>query len=242
MEYKIDFHVHSEASPDGLSSLDELSIAAKSRGLYAIAITDHNRFTISEPEIRNGVLMLPACEISTKSGHILALFCKHTFDIDFLNTDGLPTAETAINEIHRNGGLAVIAHPFEKRDWIPGSIHNLLDGAETANSRAFFNNHLANDMASSYAAAHDLISFGGSDAHSAYEIGNSYTIVDAKDVSLIRDSVAAGRCHAVFVRNTPRIRKGLSQFKKAKNSHNLYKILRGIAYILYCTLRDIFGI
>lgn len=241
-EFRVDFHVHSEASPDGLSSLDELAKAAKAAGLDAIAIADHNRFALEKPEEREGVLLLPACEVSTQSGHVLALFCDTPFDPSKLTGDGvsvLPTAKRAIVEIHAHGGLAVIAHPYEKKDRELSGLETQLDGVEAANSRARFHNPEANAMAEAYAKAHGLPMLGGSDAHSAKAVGNAYTVVAAEAPADFRDAVKSGRCRPVYVRDTPRVQKGFSQMEKAKRSGSPYLVLRGAAYIAYCFLRDL---
>ena len=45
MNYLLDLHVHTSASLDGLSSLNGQAAAAKTAGLDAIAVTDHNLCT-----------------------------------------------------------------------------------------------------------------------------------------------------------------------------------------------------
>ena len=40
--YRADLHVHTSASPDGRSSLEEIARAARRAGLDAVASTDHN--------------------------------------------------------------------------------------------------------------------------------------------------------------------------------------------------------
>jgi predicted metal-dependent phosphoesterase TrpH len=55
MKYHIDFHVHTDRSPDGRSSLKAIAAAAKKRGLDAIAVADHDLFTVSAPFVLNGL-------------------------------------------------------------------------------------------------------------------------------------------------------------------------------------------
>ena len=71
--YLVDLHVHTAASPDGRSSLADLAAAAKRAGLDAMAICDHDLCT-PVPEALEGVLLIPACEVSTRAGHITGLF------------------------------------------------------------------------------------------------------------------------------------------------------------------------
>lgn len=241
MALKIDFHVHSDASPDGLSGLDALAHAARRRGLDGIAVCDHNRTTLTAPEMRGGIWLLPGCEISARGCHILALFCRTPCDIRSLTAKGLPSPEDVISEIHRLGGVAVIAHPFD-HPWDPRTLALQPDGTETANARAHMRNAAANTQAAEYAGQFGLIPFGGSDAHSAPEVGNAYTVVDAGSIGELRNALLSGRCRSVLEKNTRRVFKGRSQFKKALHSRSIRRILRGCAYMVYCILRDIFHI
>jgi len=240
MEFKIDFHVHSDASPDGMSSIGDLAKAAAGAGLSAIAIADHNMFTLSEIVEQDGVLLLPACEISTRRGHILALMCSEPIDMEKLMASGIPSAEDAAAAIHGCGGIAVVAHPFDRRERDLSGMQELIDGVETANSRAYFHNLNANKMAKEFADEFRLLEFGGSDAHSVKAVGNCYTSVFADSFEDVRSAIESGNGKAVFVRNTPKIQKGLSQFKMARNSGSAYKFIRGIAYVCYCALKDVF--
>lgn len=241
MELKIDLHVHSAASLDGRSDIDKLARAAKERGLDAIAICDHNAFTLAGPEIREGVLLLPGCEVSTKSGHVLALFCKTRFPLD---PNELPELHEACERVRAHGGLAIVAHPFTRADRDREGEAGLLDGAECANARACFHNPRANEMAAGFAARHGLIATGGSDAHEAGEVGSCYTLVDCDGCTpeAVEAAVRAGRCRPVFVKNTSRTRKGLSQFAARRRQGGIKNLCVGIAYVAYCAGRDVLHI
>ena len=67
--YRVDLHLHTAASPDGRSSLEGIAKAAKAAGLDAIAVTDHDLCT-PVPEVLEGVVLIPGCEVSTAAGHI----------------------------------------------------------------------------------------------------------------------------------------------------------------------------
>ena len=81
--YLVDLHVHTAASPDGRSSLADLAAAAKRAGLDAMAICDHDLCT-PVPEALEGVLLIPACEVSTRAGHITGLFLDRPLDLEAL--------------------------------------------------------------------------------------------------------------------------------------------------------------
>jgi len=242
MAFKADLHVHSDNSHDGRSGLDELASAAKERGLDAIAVTDHNVFTLSSPETRNGVLLLPGCEISSAEGHhILALFCREPFDVLAMRKRGsLPSAAEVTEAIHAHGGVAVLAHPFGKRRTDCSPVAPLIDAAEHFNARGYFKNPEANAMAADFLHRFSLPETGGSDAHHRGEVGNCYTEADGGTAGDLEIALREGKTRGVFVRNTSHLQKGLSQFARRRRSKSLPSLIKGCAYLAYCALLDLF--
>lgn len=240
MTYKIDLHVHTAASLDGLSSLEELSAAARAAGLDAIAITDHNLCTAA-PQQLNGVLLIPGCEVSTRQGHITGLFLEEPLDLEGLRKDGLPQGGAAIEEIHRRGGVAVLAHPFQSPGAAPEGFDFRPDCVEGTNARAALKVKEANEKAAALAVRWGLPAVGGSDAHSRHEVGNAYTRVEAEALTLpgLKAAVLAGDCVPVLVRNTPHLRKGLSQFARRRRKGGLKNLAVGAAYVVWCAGKDI---
>ncbi len=238
MELKIDFHVHSAKSPDGISPLSDILASAKQAGLDAIALTDHD---ILSDYKEGSIIVIPGCEFSTDSGHILGLFLEKGIELPC--SDGtLPPAADICRAIVEAGGISCLAHPFERpgKDYTP--LLSYLDCIEVNNSRACFRNKQANDEALELAAKHGKRMLSGSDAHSAQEVGNSYVLADCKDKSLdsIKAAVMAGNTKQVLVRNTPRIRKGLSQLAKCKKRKApLTRMLKAYIYIVYCFMLDL---
>ena len=73
---KCDLHVHTNASRDGESSVEDVLAAAVKAGLDAIAITDHDTTegSLCALAAQNpGVLIIPGIEVSTRQGHLLVL-------------------------------------------------------------------------------------------------------------------------------------------------------------------------
>lgn len=240
MTYKIDLHVHTSASLDGLSSLEELAKAAKAAGLDAMAVTDHNLCT-PVPQTLEGVLLIPGCEVSTRQGHITGLFLEESLDLETLRRDGLPDGAAAVAEIHRRGGIAVLAHPYQSRTAAPENFAFRPDALEGANARASFKVRDANQKAAALAQSRGLPNLGGSDAHAHQEVGNAFTQVDAPALTLpnLKAAILAGSCSPVLVRNTPHLRKGLSQFAQARRRGGLKNWAVGCAYVVYCAGLDI---
>ena len=234
----IDLHVHTKLSSDGRSSKEKLAKSAAKRGLDAIVLTDHDACALGAPERHGNIWLLPGCECSTKAGHILGLFLDKQPDFNVLRANGLPDAEDTIAMLHKCGAVTVLAHPYIKKSARPDAP---VDCIESANARVYFKNADANTQASELAASLGLPQTGGSDAHSAAEVGNAYTIIDAPDCSLpaLRNALLNGQCRPVPIRDTPRRLKGYSQFIQAWRSRKAGRIAKGIAYIGYCVLLDI---
>ncbi len=238
MIFRVDLHVHTDASDDGLSTLEQQAAAAQKAGLHAMAVTDHNQCTpLPGPEL-HGVLLIPGCEVSTQAGHITGVFLDSPLDLEKLRAQGLPTAAAAVEEIHRHGGIAVLAHPFQSPQARESQFDFPIDAIEGANARAGFKVADANERAAALAKTRGLPAVGGSDGHSRHETGNAYTEVECENLELgeLKSALLKGRCRPVLVRDTPRFRKGLSQLGKARRSKSIKKKAVALPYLLYCAL------
>lgn len=240
MIIRADLHVHSLASADGSSTTRQLAAQAKARGLAAIAVTDHDVCTPLPAHA--DVLLIPAVELSTDSGHVLGLFLQRPISGEFLR--GYLPAADCIAEIHRCGGAAVLAHPFAPQKLKQRELQSLsLDAVETANARAALRPG-ANEKANALANAMGLPSTGGSDAHSAREIANAYTEFDAENCTLdaLREALLAGRCRAVLQTPCRWRDKGRSRLQKDRRAGGFSNILRARIYQIACVFRDILHI
>ncbi len=101
------YHVHTDRS-DGTGSVDEVAAAAARAGLAFVVLTDHGDGTRppDPPSYRHGVLVIDAVEINTSAGHVVALGLTRAAPYPLA---GDP--RDVIEDIHRLGGAAVIAHP-----------------------------------------------------------------------------------------------------------------------------------
>lgn len=240
MILKADLHVHTDRSPDGRSPLDAVLKSAARKGLDAVAIADHD--LLSQPCDFKDVTVIPACECSTSDGHIVGLFINSLPSCLRAQSGRLPSAEEAIDEIHSLGGYAIWAHPYERRSSVNESSAALADAVEIYNSRACFKNPDANKLAIELAHRLGKPMTAGSDAHHHSELGNSYTEIECTEKSLncIHKALAEGSFSPVFVRNTPRINKGLSQLAKCRRSGaSPLRYLKAFVYIFYCLILDI---
>ena len=212
MELKLDLHIHSEHSPDGRMTLAEIAAQAKARGMSGCAVCDHDRVLqerFSDPDF----LLIPGVEVSTQFGHLLGLFVSAPIDTrDFYE---------AVEHIHAQGGIAVLAHPFEHHS-DPARIDpiaHLLDGVEVWNSRADRKISCANIYAECFAEEHQLRCFAGSDAHVPQEIGNGYVTVEAEAFTLEAAKAALLRNQVTICgRRSPARYTAMSQLTKRKKT------------------------
>jgi predicted metal-dependent phosphoesterase TrpH len=119
--------------------------------------------------------VIVAEEIMTTEGEIMGMFLKETIES---KKDARLTPQEAVRRIREQGGLVNIPHPFET---IRGSalkeealeeIAADIDLVEVLNSRS--PREANSKKARDFAAKHGIPGGAGSDAHSAYEIGNAY--------------------------------------------------------------------
>ncbi len=103
-----DFHAHTVHS-DGSLSIEELAAVAVSRGLDALAVTDHNTTSHHAHLVavgeRYGIRLLPGQEVTTDRGHANAFG-----DIGFV--DFRKPAAQWQREVEERGGLLSVNHPL----------------------------------------------------------------------------------------------------------------------------------
>lgn len=166
-----DFHIHSRHSYDSFQSLERIVSYVQARGLDAFAITDHDAF-VPYDEVApllndSGPIYIPGTEIRTKDyDDLLGLFIDSAIESRRF--------DSAVAEIHDQGGLAVLPHPYRKFDSIPNRVLEVVDGLEALNARS---KPKWNEMASTLGRERDLPMLGGSDAHTSFEIGRARTLL-----------------------------------------------------------------
>jgi len=210
---KIDFHIHTPVSScysEKAVNPRQIVEAALAAGLDAIAITDHNT-AAGIDLVRHkaaGLIVIPGMELTTRSGHFLALFdiMTPTASLETLldtlgvtpggRGDGaeiipLETSEV-LKHVNHAGGLLIAAH-IER--WPSGfleskepravkmSIHSspYLSALEitVAADRPQWENGLIRGYSKKYACVQ------GSDAHTPREIGRRPTYLRLPEISLM---------------------------------------------------------
>lgn len=141
-------------------------------GLSAIAVTDHNRPAGAREVARiardHDLLVVPASEVSSYNGHILALGVAEPIPRDL-------SASETIQLIEDRGGLAVGAHPgrFYTGLKLSDIRSNHFRAVEVANGGSSIRQ---NRLARKVAQGKGLGMTGGSDAHRPEHIGRCRTV------------------------------------------------------------------
>ena len=174
----IDLHVHTLLSSDS-NVAPEQYVEAAARGprrLDAICFTEHRLFP-ADPELdqryaelteRFGVRLFKGIEADTNLGHLLLFGVTREVIRRFDLSSRMLKAETLIEVIHGEGGIAVPAHPFRDSGFGP-QLDDLLARhgpalgvIEALNGQ---NSPRENEAALAAMEKLGLAGIGGSDAH-----------------------------------------------------------------------------
>lgn len=205
---KADVHIHTHYS-DGKPTVQEvLDYAQNHTDLDVIAISDHDRmdgyFEAQEIMANSDYRfeLIPAEEITSKQGHILALFIEEPVK------PGLDALDT-VREIHRQKGLAVACHPFIKTRMnnknLPimngvgyktlRRVGHEFDGIEVINATPTLGDEnyravLINKMLMQ-------AELGDSDAHIVEAIGKGYTLFEGKSAADFKKAIVQHQTRAM---------------------------------------------
>jgi predicted metal-dependent phosphoesterase TrpH len=182
---KLDMHVHTYYSVDGLNSPRELLLAAKEKGLDGLAITDHNSLNAIKNALKVGkelnMIVIPGCEINTKEGHLLAYWPKDKVPDKPPKKD--KPAKEIIKELKKQGAIIAIPHPFSSL----AKLYKILRGKslffdketfqvlDKIDAIEIYNNHSPFKKACKVAKENKIPMFGGSDSHMTRDLGKIYT-------------------------------------------------------------------
>ncbi|HTY08074.1 MAG TPA: CehA/McbA family metallohydrolase [Candidatus Edwardsbacteria bacterium] len=188
-----DLHIHSDYS-DGAASVERILFRACHLGLDTIAVTDHNEIAGALEARRLAerwqlpVQVIVGEEVTTSEGHVVGLFLKERIR-------PLLTAQATVDEIHRQGGLAIAVHPFSA--WLKmfdcGGVGRLVerlqfDALETANG------NITEGFSNAWTRGYNrrvtrLAELGGSDAHTEAAIGQGVTVYPGAGAGMLRQAI-----------------------------------------------------
>jgi hypothetical protein len=187
-----DFHVHPALVSAGALAPWDLLFEARRQGLDAFAITPHNQVfpaTIGPwlARVFGGPTILVGEEVRGPKYHLIAVGIAERVSWD-------QPAAAAIDEIHRQGGVAIAAHPVAEF-WPAYSADAMamLDGSEVMHPSSYRGSH-AGEFRQFYERGR-LAAIGSSDFHGVGRLGLCRTYVFAKDNSVpaILDALRARR-------------------------------------------------
>jgi len=159
-----ELHCHSTHS-DGKATPKGIVEYAKKIGLTGIAVTDHDDIKGGLEAVKyapEGLTVISGMEVSSQDGHILGINIRKSVPRDL-------TAEETVELIHAMGGLAIAAHPYDRRrDGVGDLILSVpFDAVEVVNGHTFGSSR--DPMKVCEEARIPMV--GGSDAHTLPEIG-----------------------------------------------------------------------
>jgi predicted metal-dependent phosphoesterase TrpH len=172
----VEFHSHTNASKDSLTSPADLIAAARSKGVDRLIITDHNTITGARAaQALDPELVIVGEEIMTTRGEILAAFVTEEVPPQLSPTE-------TIQRLRDQGAFISVSHPFDRMRsgaWREEDLLAILpyvDAIEVYNSRCMFPGF--NRAAKRFAEKHNLAGTVGSDAHAAFEVGRSLLLLE----------------------------------------------------------------
>jgi predicted metal-dependent phosphoesterase TrpH len=191
----VDFHTHTFASHDSVSTPEPFIRVARRRKLDRVVVTDHN--TITGAQVLQALapdLIIVGEEIMTTQGEILGIFVTREVP------GGLDPQET-IRRLRDQGAFISVSHPFDH--FRSGAweleplmeILSLVDAIETFNARCMLPG--ANHRAADFAVKNSLAGTAGSDAHAPIELGAARMLLpDFSTPEELREVIHLGRLAA----------------------------------------------
>ncbi|MGB9681635.1 MAG: CehA/McbA family metallohydrolase [bacterium] len=211
---KGDFHSHSKHS-DGSLSIEELVKNAIDRGLDFIFLTDHNKISGWETARNEKFPLLPGIEFTTFWGHFTAFNTTRYIEWDKINPQkGIVEVS---KEVHSQGGLFCVAHPFTIGDPVCTGCRCIMDidwryvdalevWAGTFSQRRHENTECLKLWRNLLNSGYRIVGLGSTDIHSLGDIHPdvpiTYVLVEELTLSNLLDSIKRGR---VYVTRGPEV-------------------------------------
>lgn len=192
-----DFHLHSGLTSGGTMTPWGLVGEAIRQDLDVVAITGHNeawggRAARTFSHFVDGPIVLAGEEITSATQDLIAVGLQSTVSPD------LPLVDQ-IAEVHRQGGVAIAAHPIERfqRAYLDSGAATAIDGTEVCHPVIYERQGAAAELFA-FAARTNATPIGSSDFHANGRVGVCRTFVFATEATE-RGVVQAIRDHRTVV-------------------------------------------
>lgn len=188
-----DLHMHTNCS-DGENSYEEMIQKALELQLDFIAVTDHDGIpqgnctfsTFAKCQAETRLVCIPSAEQSARTFHLLAIGIQNRFS-------ALQPLALQVEEIHRQGGLAIAAHPYDKtwkytEDQL---VRSGLDAMECARGT-----REENQQQLVLSDKYNIPCAYNSDAHKTDDLGKQYNVcsVPIKSVADLKAALLGKKC------------------------------------------------
>lgn len=214
MLLKADFHIHTREDPHDFiryTAVELLQEAAR-QGFDVLALTCHNK-RIHTEELRRraedlGILLIPGVEAAIEG--------KHTLLLDMPYSRLRVRRFSHVRALKRDGGLVIAPHPFfPAPKCLNGKLRENLDVFDAIEFSHFYTRRMDfNRRAVEYARRMDMPLVGTSDCHRIWQLGTTYTLLEA-ETRTIEGVFAAIRANRVRVVTAP-----LRPFGKLRDAWN----------------------
>ena len=175
---RLDLHVHTCFSKDSRAPIASVVERCRQGDLGVVAITDHNSIQGAvKVQSTAPFQVIIGEEIKSAAGDIIGLFLQREIP------GGLPAVETA-QMVKDQGGLVAVPHPFCRLRPTALGLRKLLEILPWVDLIEGFNAHTVfpgdNARGVTFAQEHSLPMVACSDAHSALELGRTFTEVPSE--------------------------------------------------------------
>ena len=226
------FHIHSNYSYDGISSLDYIIKIAKKNDLNFIILTDHNSIkgSLKLSELvynKNLQIEIPiSAEYKTSHGDIIAMFIdKEITEMDW---------SMFKLRVKEQNGIMILPHPYDNHSNIE-EIAQTVDIIEVFNGRSTIKNNIKSFL---LAEKFKKPMIWASDSHIPASLGN--VIIGFKPEHSLREALLNNHIKPLFINNSSSIDLFISQFKKAIVEKNLKHFTVIILVYLFKAIKQIF--
>jgi len=201
---RVDCHLHTFASGDAVTTLDQLAARVAENRIDVVCITDHNVTAAALAAAQQGIgaRVIVGEEVRTPDGDVIGLFLAER--IPYV----LPLAEVT-GRIRAQGGLVYVPHPFDAgRSSLGPALAGLcavgqVDVVEVFNAKIA--DQALNRQAAELAARFGLPGGAGSDAHDPEGIGAAYLeMPDFDGPASFLSALAGARVVGEFRAHAPR--------------------------------------